>query len=310
MRNLFLILLSFSLVFTSCNDGDIITVDLDFDDTFSQCGELVFFNTNADSNESLSLQITSPVLTLSDILEYDLTDSNSVYAEIITPTRTITIGSSNTFSYRTYNTAVSNFFCNDVPPSDIKILSDAQSDAGTATITTTLIEDDNDGILADNEDINGNGDLDDDDTDGDGIPNYLDFDDDGDNVPTSAEKPDIDGDGNPADAQDTDGDLIPDYLDSDDDGDGVLTRDEENNSQDQNPTNDISDNAVGVDYLNNAIATAVNATAYRAHSILQTFTVSILVENVQFPTITLDIFDFGSLSDSATSNTRVLTPEF
>ena len=310
MRKLFLILLSFSLVFTSCNDGDIITVDLDFDDTFSQCGELVFFNLNTDSDESLSLQVTSPVLTMSDILEYDFTDVNSVYAEVLTPTRTITISSSNTFSYRTYNTVVTNFFCNDVPPADIKITSDASSDGGTATITTTLVEDDNDGILADNEDINGNGDLNDDDTDGDGIPNYLDFDDDGDNVPTASENPDIDDDGNPVDAQDFDGDSIPDYLDADDDGDNVLTRDEENNNQNQNPADDITDNTIGPDYLNNAIATTVNATAYRVHSILQTFTVAILVEGVQFPTITLDVFDLGTLSDSATSNTRTLTPDF
>ena len=112
-------------------------------------------------------------------------------------------------------------------------------------INTVLTEDDNDGIPAALEDINGNGNLDDDDTDGDGIPNYIDVDDDGDNILTKDENPDPNGDGILDDAQDTDGDGIPDYLDNDDDGDGVLTRDEENQSQDQNPANDITNSDVG-----------------------------------------------------------------
>lgn len=62
-----------------------------------------------------------------------------------------------------------------------------------------------------------------DDFDGDGIPDYRDEDDDGDSIPTAAENPDPDGDGNPLDAQNTDGDHRPDYLDVDDDNDGVLT---------------------------------------------------------------------------------------
>ncbi len=55
------------------------------------------------------------------------------------------------------------------------------------------------------------------DTDGDNKPDYLDLDDDNDGLPTPAENPDLNGDGNPADASDTDGDGIPDYLDPDDD---------------------------------------------------------------------------------------------
>lgn len=52
---------------------------------------------------------------------------------------------------------------------------------------------DGDGILSDNEDLNGNGRFDDDDTDGDGIPNYLDADDDGDGRPTRREITQADG---------------------------------------------------------------------------------------------------------------------
>ncbi|MFD2185975.1 choice-of-anchor L domain-containing protein [Aquimarina celericrescens] len=50
------------------------------------------------------------------------------------------------------------------------------------------------------------------DTDADGIPDFLDDDDDGDDILTSEENPDPDGDGNPLDAFDADGDGTPDYL--------------------------------------------------------------------------------------------------
>ena len=51
-------------------------------------------------------------------------------------------------------------------------------------------------------------------------------------------------------ARDSDEDNIPDYLDNDDDNDGVLTRNEENDSRDQNPSNDITNINFGPDYLN------------------------------------------------------------
>jgi gliding motility-associated-like protein len=76
------------------------------------------------------------------------------------------------------------------------------------------LDDDNDGVLTVDEDIDGDGDPTNDDTDGDSAPNYLDTDDDGDGVKTEDE--DINGDGNPKN-DDTDGDGIPDYLDTVDD---------------------------------------------------------------------------------------------
>lgn len=293
-----IILFCSCLFLTTCDDGDIITVELDFGDTFEICGDLVFFKTKDDPSESLSVQITSPSLSIEDII--------SATSPI---TRTIN-GSSNTFNYRTYNASADNFFCNDIPPSDIEIIQDYESLSGIVNIVTVLTEDDNDGIPAELEDINGNGDLDDDDTDGDSIPNYLDDDDDGDNVRTVTENPEYSQSEGLANAQDTDGDTIPDYLDNDDDGDNVLTRDEENNSQDENPTNDVTNNEVGADYLNAEIATTVTATAYREHKITQTYEVSMFVENIDLEIIAQDVFDFGTLSDSATSSTREVTPDF
>jgi len=151
---------------------------------------------------------------------------------------------------------------------------------------------------------------DNDDTDGDGLPNYLDEDDDGDNVLTKNEKPDPNTDGNLSDAQDTDADTIPDYLDDDDDGDGVKTRDEENDTQDQNPTNDITNSDVGADYLNKDISTLVAATAYREHTINQTYIVTLNITNISIDILSQDEFDFGTLSDSKLSSSRNVTPDF
>ncbi len=89
------------------------------------------------------------------------------------------------------------------------------------------------------------------DTDDDGRPNYLDADDDGDSVLTKYEAPDLNGDGNPADAQDTDNDGTPDYLDPDDDGDLKPTITEQPDpNNDGNPSDAVDSDGDGIpDYL-------------------------------------------------------------
>ncbi|GAA3652066.1 hypothetical protein [Flavivirga jejuensis] len=324
MRQLFLVLISLSLLnIYSCDDGDIITVELDFEETFEACEGvtgLIFYKTKDDPSESLSLKITG--LTLDDILEVD--EETKIYEE------DIDISATNPFNYRTYsNTTISDklLFCNDVPLSDVTITQDIESTSGTAKIKTTLTEDDDDGVPAELEDINGNGDLEDDDTDEDGIPDYLDVDDDGDNVLTKDENPDPNNDGDISDAQNSDFDhelatnseVIPDYLDKDDDGDGVPTRDEENKTQDQIPTNDKSSTCMVdgkeedcPDYLNPAVSTSVPATKYREgiHTVLQTYTVTLTISNFDLTLISLDVFDFGILEDSKLTTTATRTPEF
>ena len=305
MRNTFFIAIILSLFFvSSCNDGNVITVEFDFGDTFQVCGSdgLVFYKTKDDPSESLSIKI--PSITLDDIIAVG--DGNTYEKEF-------TISTTNPFNYRSYSNASlpSNLFCNDVPLSDIVITNDLESTSGTAVINTVLTEDDNDGIPAELEDVNGDGQLtNEDDTDGDGIPNYKDIDDDGDNVLTKDENPDPNGDGILDDAQDTDGDGTPDYLDTDDDGDGILTRDEENSSQDLNPGNDVTNADVGADYLNPDVKTQIAATAYRVHTIYKTYVVSLYLKNISLPNIYQDVFDFGTLEDSSLSTSIKVTPDF
>lgn len=302
MRYIIFALLLFNLIVTSCDDGNVFNVEFDFEDTFDACGDtdLVFYKTKSDPSESLSIVIKN--FSIEDLLVVD--SSNMFYVE----------KTGTTFNYITYNNSSisGDIFCNDIPPSNITIINDYTSSA-TAKITTILTEDDDDGIPAALEDINGDGDLTNDDTDGDGLPNYLDFDDDGDNVPTKTEKPDPNGDGNLSDAQDTDGDNIPDYLDNDDDGDGVLTRDEENNEQNENPTDDVTNSEIGPDYLNSAVAETVAAKAYRVHSIKKTYTVSLTVSGISLDILSQDNLDFGTLSNSeipTANKSRTVTPVF
>lgn len=308
MRTL-LSVLALSLLFYSCDDGDIITTELTFGNTFKACGDVVFYKIKTDPAESLSLLIKSPELSLQDFYETVPTTDNPYLVELVENSIIRDITGTNSLNYRSYTSIPENLFCNDIPPANIEVTQDLTS-GGRAVFTVDLIEDDNDGIPADREDLNNNGNLEDDDTDGDGIPNYLDADDDGDNVLTINEGPNYtDADGLSL-ALDTDGDGTPDYLDNDDDGDGTLTRNEENATQDQNPTNDISNNTVGPDYLNPLVSTSVPATAYRVHSINQEFVVRLNLENLTFEVVTQQFLNFGTLDDASTTKTRTITPTF
>lgn len=314
MRKLFVLFL-FTLGFTSCDDGDIITTELEFDDTFEACGELVLFKTKSDPNESLSLQITSPIITIETLIQTEVDPDNDLLVVLeTTESAEIAIGTNNQFNFRSYTNAPINLFCNDVPPTNVLVTEDFFSVSGIAQFITELVEDDDDGIPAEFEDINGNGDLFDDDTDGDGLPNFLDVDDDGDNVLTENESVNFTEADGLTNALDTDGNGVPNYLDNDDDGDGVPTRNEEVNSQDQNPTNDITDNTVGADYLNAIITNNIAATAYRPHSVNQTFIVRVVLENIQFPNIEYETLDFGTLTTvdgvDILNLVRTITPPF
>jgi len=237
------------ILLISCDDGDIIVTSFEFDDVDLQLcqgakpNEFVFFKINTTVNEAISYNFISA--TYSDIavtespISFDLKEDD------------------NSLVYRQFNnTITTDYYCNNIPDSNIIVAEELISIEGEATITNEIVsEDDNDGLESTEESPNqidpeddpdedgvpnyldddmadpaiGNTDATDDrlgiedgyDDDGDDIPNFRDQDDDNDNVLTSAE---LEND-NPDDPSflDTDGDTIPDYLDDDDDGDGVST---------------------------------------------------------------------------------------
>ncbi|MFD1063751.1 hypothetical protein ACFQ1Q_10885 [Winogradskyella litorisediminis] len=236
MRNIFLVLVA-CVLFFACDDGDVITAELDFSETLSRCDDnnssYLIYTTRVDPSESLTILIPRNATT-----EGIFTEGNPETLE--------TNSSTIRFNYRTYNrTIVGDELCNIVPPADLILQEDYEAEEGAEIIFTSIvIDDDLDGIPSEDE---GRGQIDADgnypdaqDFDGDGIPDYLDQDDDNDNVLTIDEldSENADGDDNPlTNPLNTDGDEFPNYLDTDDDGDMIPTIEEDEN-QDMRPEND------------------------------------------------------------------------
>jgi len=268
MRSYFTALIAF-IVLLSCDDGDIIVTDLDFEDvTVQRCTDFdyVFFKVNNDNNETLALQIVT---------------TDSILAE--EGTYIYNLGGNNSLSYRRLDGPVtgSEYFCNPVPPASPDVEEEFTSEAGVVNVVTLGDLDDEDGILGEEE---GENDIIPQDTDEDGIPDYIDFDDDGDNVRTVDEGVVFNDDGtiNLAESLDTDGDGILNYLDNDDDGDGVLTINEDTDG-DLNPANDRPDLNTDPAYLDNTATLETIATAYRRHEyFLKNIEVTINLSNLAF----------------------------
>lgn len=270
------------LCLLACNDGDVIVSSFDYnqDTELDLCqvnNNNVLHNVNSETNEAISF-------------EFELADFNGKFDSLCPPQPVvIQLNQTNKITYRRLsdNVAGEDYFCQQIPPSSPTVLEEFTSlDGGQAQlIFFATDQNDNDGLSALEEDLDGDGDPYNDDTDGDGIPNFLDTDDDNDNVPTSVE---IINEENPDQLPDSDGDGTPDYLDEDDDGDGVITRYEDLDAydildDDGNPTlNPRSDtNADGVpNYLNPDVADELVVDLYRPNRISRTFNVQIVLQNV------------------------------
>jgi hypothetical protein len=260
MRKLFFISIFLSL-FSSCNDGDIIVTDFNFEaSNLNNCGgpgAYVFYNINNSLfAESISLFLeTSDILFLeSGIVEYVL--NGITYA----------------VNYRKYdNDITDDYFCSNIPPTTPSVTIEFLGASGIAVLTTIVTKNDEDGI---EEDSTSN--LD---TDNDGLLNYFDNDDDGDNVPTLNELGSEFLTGNNEFPLDTDNDGIYDYLDNDDDDDAILTRYEDANA-DLDPTNDFTDTNSDPDYLIATIAQSTIIDQYRIHSFQLTSDIELVINNL------------------------------
>lgn len=258
----------------ACDDGDLIVTTFDFDEDtkLSLCGDSltkVIYAVNTDPNESISFKFQSD-------------DFDGTFDSLNAPEpKEILINAENKIIYRIYDGELtgSNYFCVEVPPSSPTVAEEYETTTGGKVILVMSVieQDDHDGVEAAQEDINGNGVLDDDDTDADGIPNFIDPDDDNDNVTTLTE---IGGeDAVPQNFPDTDSDGTPDYLDEDDDNDGVLSRNEDLN-QNLNLLDDDSDGD-GIDnYLDADSAMEVIVDEYREYTITRTFRTRVIAEDI------------------------------
>lgn len=280
------------LISISCDDNNVIVTSFNFDESTSlslcQQDEVnVLHFIDQQTNEAISFKFSG-------------VDFDGAFTGLATSvTLEIPLNSTNQVSYRRLSSSISgsNYFCQQVPPSSPQVIEEFLSTSGgTATLEIRISEqDDNDGIPAELEDLNNNGDLFDDDSDGDGIPNFLDTDDDNDNVLTASEQLEaIDDNGNIIIDEngdvvyvDTDNDGIPNYLDDDDDGDGILTKNEDLNVCEDpenpalNPDNDL--NADGLpNYLNPDISDSIEINVVKSNTITRRFFTQIVFNDITF----------------------------
>ncbi len=273
-----LILIFSCFVFISCNDGDVISVELDFDKNMSICGD------TTTSNYILYDTKTSPFESLTLLLPNNAQADSIFGPRISGKTESLLInGNTVRFNYRTYSGDPNNYICQDIPDASVSVIDNYEASSGTAIFTTTFEDDDNDGVPNALE-FDG-------DSDGDTIPDYKDDDDDGDNVPTINENPDPNGDGDLSDMQDTDGDLIPDYLDEDDDNDGTFTKFEDEDSN-GNLFNDLGTGATVARFLDNSVNDEYES-AVKSNKFSRTFKINITLENIDISILSTDSLFLG-----------------
>lgn len=277
----------------ACDDGDILTVDLDFSQELESCDDFedsyLIFDTREDPNEAL-------------ILIFPRTEANSILFTTETTVELPINSSTVRFIYRTYNRSLdADDICAVLPPSDLIIRENYEADSGTVFVTVTAVDDDNDGIASIYEDLNGNGNYDDDDSDDDGIPDYKDEDDDNDNVKTINEidNDDVDADDNPTtNPLDTDGDGTPDYLDTDDDNDNTLTILEDANGL-NGPFDDTvidTDGIVVKRYLYDAANDTYANPGNISNEFNRTVTTHFLVSDIDIEILRATEIDLGTLT--------------
>ncbi|WP_452221323.1 hypothetical protein [Lacinutrix salivirga] len=288
------------VLITACDDGDVITASLEFDQELALCGDInsanyVLYDTKTSPNESLTLLF--PVNSANNAI------FNPTSNDLVT---TLTINANTTrFNYRTYSGDPLLLICQELPDAGVSIINDYEAASGaSALLTTTFIDDDGDGIPSadENQDPNGDGNFDDaQDTDSDGIPDYLDKDDDNDSILTINEDLEDDDDNPFTNPLDTDNDETPNYLDNDDDGDGVETIFEDGNGNGIILSSDLGDidpnsitNPEVVRYLDENSMEVFEAVELAENTYTRTITVDVKIINADISILNADEIDFGT----------------
>ncbi|WP_324718893.1 hypothetical protein [Salinimicrobium sp. HB62] len=266
----FLTLSIAALLLFSCNDGDIIVTDFNFEDPqLSWCGDnqsqVLFKINNSGVNEAIAfrfdLTTTAP--------QFFLAEEGQVRIPLNSTTNQVV--------YRVFDGEVNrDYFCNKIPPVSPQVTREFRSTTGGEVIITSTIanatDHDGDGVPSTTENM-----ASEQDTDDDGIPDYLDIDDDGDNILTRVERA-VEAENFVNTYPDSDNDGIPDYLDPDDDDDGVPTRNEDWNLN-LNPADDQDTEGLAY-YLNPAITDSFEVEGVRENSISRSFRYLVTVNNL------------------------------
>ena len=306
MRRFFIIFCLLGLL--TCDDGDIITVELEFDQELERCEDFedsyVVFDTREDPSEALILIFprneTTDTYFINKTPASEIEDFNVISSFDINPV------AGSRFIYRSYNRALtSDDICSILPPSDLIIRDDDEAESGNVMVTFTFVDDDNDDIPSELE--YGPGGIENpQDSDSDGIPDYLDQDDDNDNVLTRLELQDDldeDGDGDPlTNPLNTDGDMYPNYLDADDDGDGTPTRlEDETESQNPRDQDNVFIDSGGMEiyrYLTNEATTEYGDSGLIFNTYSRSATTRFEIFDVDLGIINTTYIDLGTFEDS------------
>lgn len=111
-----------ALLFFSCNDGDFDTPEFEFEDTVYSCGEYILYVTNSNSTETLVMTLTNNQL-------------NTTVGE-----KSYTVSSSLQVVYRLFEEGISsNYFCQDIPPTSPKVITELNAESATITIITAQV---------------------------------------------------------------------------------------------------------------------------------------------------------------------------
>lgn len=289
MKKLLYLIIPIALI--GCDDGDLILDDLEFGSAAVEAcpipidqpnNSYLFYIVDNTDNETISLNINTgqPILTQTGVYgPFPLTSNRLEYRKLNGPAGT-------------------DYYCSDVPPSSPLSTQIFIGEAGLASVASTIIEDDDDGVDAIAEGINLNDLSNSLDTDGDGLPDYIDLDDDNDNIPTSEELHPTD----PSIIVDTDGDGTPNYRDNDDDNDGIDTIQE-------------TINLIGgiPNHLNNQVSVAVNPpiNEYIEHRYTTTTSLEINITDLTAASndrqIIIADYNFGTYLRTLTT---LITPDF
>ena len=136
MRSLLILLFCCNLLL-SCDDGDVIDVQLDFDKNLTICGDplttnYILYDTRNDPFESLT------------ILFPNNAQAQTIFnPEISGSMETMTINASTVrFIYRTYTGDPNDYICQDIPDANISVNENYEAQSGTVNFISTFEDDD------------------------------------------------------------------------------------------------------------------------------------------------------------------------
>lgn len=111
-----------ALFFIACNDGDFDTPEFEFTDTVNDCGEYILYVTNSNGTETLVMTLINNEL-------------GTTVGESSFP-----VSSTLEITYRLFDVGITSaYFCQDIPPTSPKVLTELNAESATVNITTSEI---------------------------------------------------------------------------------------------------------------------------------------------------------------------------